>query len=203
MNSLGKFIPNLEMLLRLFAAMVLVALFLFLLDNMLIYWFDFPGTRSTLIHYNFLSEPSSFKPPAENQVGYGIMHLVLSGIIILGTIIAVAMIPGRTLSKDADLYTRIAAFIVRSAFWSVFLIGIVDMVISFLRVEGLLPGIFGDHLATQLGRSVYRGTFVHFPLILISIVISFFSRTLGFIWLALLIVAAEFLDCAYPVRILL
>jgi TRAP-type mannitol/chloroaromatic compound transport system permease small subunit len=40
---------------------------------------------------------------------------------------------------------------------------------------------------------VFRGTWVHFPLILASIVIASFTRTLGFLWLALLIVIAEFL----------
>ena len=67
------------------------------------------------------------------------------------------------------------------------------MVISFLRVEGFLAAVFGDQLAKDLGRSTWRGLYVHYPLIFISFIIGYFSRGLGFIWLALLIVAAELL----------
>ena len=38
----------------------------------------------------------------------------------------------------------------------------------------------------------FRITFVHFPLILISFVIGYFTRTVGFIWLAVLVVGSEF-----------
>ena len=37
-----------------------------------------------------------------------------------------------------------------------------------------------------------RITFIHFPLILISFVIGYFTRTVGFIWLAVLVVGSEF-----------
>jgi TRAP-type mannitol/chloroaromatic compound transport system permease small subunit len=65
------------------------------------------------------------------------------------------------------------------------------MVISFLRVEGLLPVLFGDALATELGRPQFRGGYVHIPLVLAGCVTAAFSRSLGFTWLALLVVAAE------------
>ena len=91
------------------------------------------------------------------------------------------------------MYSAIAAYIVRGAFWSVFLVGLTDMLISFVRVEGFLNAIVGDHYATQLGRSIFRGTYIHYPLILTGYFIAIFNRSLGFIWLALLIVAAEFL----------
>ena len=58
---------------------------------------------------------------------------------------------------------------------------------------GALPQTFfvGEKLTTELGLSRFRGTFVHYPLIVISLVIAYFTRTLGFIWLALLVVIAE------------
>ncbi|SVB25552.1 uncharacterized protein METZ01_LOCUS178406, partial [marine metagenome] len=94
---------------------------------------------------------------------------------------------------DSEVLSRLAAYIIRSAFWAVLLIGLVDMVVSFLRVEGLLSAVFGDQLAKDLGRSAYRGLYVHYPLIFVSFIIGYFSRGLGFMWLALLIVAAELL----------
>ena len=66
------------------------------------------------------------------------------------------------------------------------------MVISFLRVEGILAPVVGESLAKDLGRSSFRGDYVHYPLMGLSLVIAYFTRSLGFIWLALLIVLAEF-----------
>lgn len=105
----------------------------------------------------------------------------------------VAKTSSRGTTEDSVLYTAIAAYIVRGAFWAIFLIGLVDMAISFVRVEGFLPAIVGDHYAIQLGRSIFRGSYIHFPLLLLGFVLAAFTRTLGFIWLALLIVAGEFL----------
>ena len=85
------------------------------------------------------------------------------------------------------------AFFIRAAFWSVVLVGLADTVISFLRVEGMLEGVFGSDLSSALGRSNFRGTYVHIPLILASIAVAWFVRSLGFYWLALLVVVAELL----------
>ena len=45
----------------------------------------------------------------------------------------------RALQSAADAYAALAAFIIRAAFWTVFLVGLVDAVLSFLRVEDFLP----------------------------------------------------------------
>jgi len=92
---------------------------------------------------------------------------------------------------DSANLSGLSAFIIRAAFWSVLLIGIADTVISFLRVEGFLSYFVGDKLTTELGLSRFRGAFVHYPLIVVSLVIAYFTRTLGFAWLALLVVIAE------------
>lgn len=96
-----------------------------------------------------------------------------------------------TLRVDAQIITNFNTFIVRAAFWAVLFIGLADMAISFLRVEGLLAAVVGDELTTQLGRAKFRGPYVHVPLAFLGIVAAFFTRTLGFTWLALLIVIAE------------
>ena len=65
------------------------------------------------------------------------------------------------------------------------------MVVSFLRVEGLLAGVVGEDLTKKLGRQQFRGSYLHLPLLGAALVTAAFTRTLGFIWLSLLIVAAE------------
>ncbi|MFT6772409.1 MAG: TRAP-type mannitol/chloroaromatic compound transport system permease small subunit [Paracoccaceae bacterium] len=99
--------------------------------------------------------------------------------------------PLRGLREDADLITAINRFIIRGAFFAVLFIGFADAVISFLRVEELLDGIVGEELGGQLGLSAFRGPYVHIPLFVLGYVVACFTRTLGFTWLALLIVVAE------------
>ncbi|MEO0810316.1 MAG: TRAP transporter small permease subunit [Pseudomonadota bacterium] len=97
----------------------------------------------------------------------------------------------RTLRDDSQTLNDIVTFIVRAAFWAVLLIGLVDALISFLRVEGLLEYVLGSELAQALGRSHFRGSYVHMPLCVIAIYIATRRTTIDFIWLSLLVVGAE------------
>jgi len=59
-------------------------------------------------------------------------------------------------------------------------------------VEKLIEPIFNEAIKYKLVNPSFRITFIHFPLILISFVIGYFTRTVGFIWLAVLVVGSEF-----------
>ena len=87
--------------------------------------------------------------------------------------------------------TAMAAYVARFAFWTVLLVGLADAAISFLRVEELLQGIVGETITQDLGRNQYRGPVVHMPLIVLSLILAAVTRTIGFSWLALLVVIAE------------
>ena len=56
----------------------------------------------------------------------------------------------------------------------------------------LLAPLLGEGLTEALGRPHFRGIYVHYPLLLLGFVIALFNRSLGFIWLTLLVVLAEF-----------
>ena len=96
------------------------------------------------------------------------------------------------LRTEAVRLTALVTYLVRALFWAILLVGIVDAVISFLRVEDLLIFLVGEQMTLDLGRTSYRGTYVHYPLVLLGFFIALFVRGLGFTWLALLIVVAEF-----------
>jgi TRAP-type mannitol/chloroaromatic compound transport system permease small subunit len=98
--------------------------------------------------------------------------------------------PLRGLREDSDFVNGINTYLIRAAFFEVFFVGFADAVISFLRVEELLVG---ETLANDLARPLFRGPTVHIPLLVLGFVTAFFTRTLGFTWLALLIVVAELL----------
>ncbi len=176
--------------LRVFALSAVALAFVFVLNAYFVFWFDWPGIESLFGLLGLFG----YGPPKQPLGGGLFLALALLLLYVL-TFLAIAWYVLRTrrasLHHDAQTLSDIAAYIARAAFWSVLLIGFVDSAISFIRVEGFLPALIGTELSQQLGRSVFRGEYVHMPLILAGLVIAFFSRSLGFIWLALLVVAAE------------
>lgn len=166
--------------------------FVFTLNNYLIFWQGWPGLANLFSHLGWFGAEPLRTPLDGSDVTLGFLQLAMYAGAVLGVVAYTLKHAEATLTTDADILAGFAAYIARAAFWMVLLVGMADMVVSFLRVEGVLANVLGDHLTTQLGRATYRGTYVHFPLVAISLVIAWFSRSLGFTWLALLIVMAEF-----------
>lgn len=155
----------------------LAVLAAFLVNTVLVNWFGWPG----------LSELRKDGGLAGSVILQ--MCFYLTGLLV-ALALARAAKPG-SLRPSADRISAFNAFLVRAAFWAVLLVGVVDAAVSFLRVEGLLEMLVGEQLADGLGKSSFRGPYLHGPLVLAGIVIASFTRTLGFIWLAFLVVIAE------------
>jgi len=98
----------------------------------------------------------------------------------------------QTLEQDSKILSRFSAYLVRSSFWAVFLVGVADFVISFMVVERLWEVIFSPEVKALMVKAPVRITYIHFPIILISFVIGYFTKSVGFIWLAVLVVVSEF-----------
>jgi TRAP-type mannitol/chloroaromatic compound transport system permease small subunit len=182
-----------DSVLRVLAGLMVTMLFLFLVDNTLIFWFEWPGLARFAVHLNLIGEQRLSDSLTSPDIVRGWVQLLGFFSVICAVVVGVLCSTSRKLCQEAEIYTGLSSFIVRAAFWAVFLVGVTDMVISLLRVEGFLGILVGDHITTQLGRPIFRGTYVHFPLIVLSLVIAYLTRTLGFIWLALLIVVIEFI----------
>ncbi len=148
---------------------------MFLLNNFLTYWLDWPGATSV----------------SSNGGTLAWLQVALYGLGLAGAIWYVRNSRQLPLRTDASRLYGLTAYIIRWAFFSVLLVGLVDGFISFLRVEGFLEYFAGSSLTAELGRPVFRGLWVHVPLLMIALVIAGFTRTLGFTWLALLVVIAE------------
>ena len=99
----------------------------------------------------------------------------------------------KSLCWDSKTLHKFNLYFIRSCFWAVFLIGIVDVFIAFIRVEEISNIIFNDFIVRALKKPSFVCTYIHIPLVLLSFFIGYFSRTLGFTWLALMIVCAELL----------
>ena len=139
--------------------------------------FNYPGTLDFL------------KTPSLTNLLQPLVYAVLFFLAVLWSI----KTANTTLRKDAKKITAINAYIIRGCFFSVLLIGLIDASIAWLRVEGLLTTLFNESTASALLRSGFIGPKIHLPLIALGFLIAIFSRTLGFLWLALMIVGAELL----------
>ncbi len=177
---------------RVFSFSVVAISILFLFNDYLIFWQGWPGLVDLLAHNQWLGFAPLKSPLDENQLSQGWMQLVSYLGSIMLVVGYVMVTPQRGLRRDAVYLSAFAAYIIRGAFWMVFIVGFADMLISLLRVEGVLASLVGDEIARNLGRPQYRGANVHYPLIALSFVIALFTRSLGFTWLALLVVIAEF-----------
>ena len=179
-------------LLRVFSWLIVSLTLLFLVNNYLIFWRGWPGLWNFFANQEWFGfSPLRIPLNEENQMLGWIQTIALISIILLN-ILFVVKTPKRKLGEDSVILNRFAAYLTRSFFWAVFIVGCFDIVISFLRVEDFLEPLFGDVMAVELGRSVFRGTYIHYPLVILSFFIAYFVRGLGFTWLALLVVVAEF-----------
>ncbi|MEX1036155.1 MAG: TRAP transporter small permease subunit [Sneathiella sp.] len=164
---------------RVFGWCMLAALPIYFLNNYLSFVLGWPGMSPVF---------------GSGDVTYqSWIQLSLFVTVIVFAVILVQSTAKRHLRDDAAMISRLNTYLVRAAFWAVFLIGLVDMTLSFLRIEGILPYLVGTELDNNLARVHFRGPYVHIPLIFLSLIIALRSRTLGFQWLALLVVFAELL----------
>ena len=92
----------------------------------------------------------------------------------------------------ADFFDNTNGYIIRFAFWAVFIIGIVDAIISLLIIEGFIEHFFGKSWNVKLSNNSFRAPYVHFPLLFFALILGYFFKSLNFFWLAFLVVLAEF-----------
>ena len=176
--------------LRVFGWSIILLTFAFLINNILNHWHGFPGVDKFFASYNIFFENRNEFTQSESFKSW--IQFLIYIIAILISFIYVRLYNQIKLERDSEYLSNFSAYIIRSCFWSVFLVGIADMILSFLRVEDFLIPLFGESLGMNLGKAIFRGTYVHFPLIISAFIIGYFTRTLGFFWLAFLVVIAEF-----------
>jgi len=172
-----------DLLLRSLAFTVVYATVIFVLNNFLNFWALWPGAVNTLLG----------KSPTGPATGLGWLQ-VLS--YLAAPILAAIHVSKLRDESYHNLSVRVsdwAATSIKAAFWMVLLVGMADMLVSFLRIELMLEPIVGKGLTSELGKPKFRGAYVHLPLMLLACFIALRTKGLGFIWLSLLVVVAEFL----------
>jgi len=183
---------RMSLVIRVFSYSILATTFVFLINNVLTVWFDWPGVKNLFSHYGLFGFKKLSKPLSDSVLNFAILQLFFYLISILLAIFYVNRSIKQTLTADSKILDKITAYIIRSSFWAVLIVGLADLLISFLVVEKLIEPLFGEYLKIKLVVPAFRITFVHFPLILLSFVVGYFTRSVGFIWLAVLVVGSEF-----------
>ena len=176
--------------LRILSYSVLAFTIAFLINNILTVWVDWPGVKKIFSHYELFG----FKQKAlqGSELNYGYLQIGIYLICIAGVILYVFKTYSQTLEHDSEILSKFSAYLVRSSFWAVFLVGVADFIISFMVVERLWEAIFSPEVKAFMVKAPERITFIHFPIILGSFIIGYFTKSVGFIWLAVLVVLSEF-----------
>lgn len=172
-NAPGPARGTTPFVLRLIAWGTVFVTFAFLIENYLMHWLGMPGARSVV------------------SGGGGYAALAVYVLALAAAIWAATRPSEFGLRGDSARITAVAAYIARAAFWAMLLVGVADTVISFLRVENLLPGLVGDDLAMQLGLPQWRGPYVHMPLAALGLVLAGLTRGVSFVWFSLLVVVVQ------------
>ena len=183
---------NLSILIRIFGYSILAITFVFLINNVLTVWFDWPGIKQLYSNYGLFGFKKLSKPLEGSVLTFAFVQLFFYLVSLVIVIFYVFKSIKQTLESDAEILTKFTAYIIRSSFWAVLIVGAADLLVSFMIVEKLIEPIFNEEIKYKLINPSFRITFIHFPLILVSFVIGYFTRTVGFIWLAVLVVGSEF-----------
>ena len=184
---------NLSILIRIFSYSILTLTLIFLINNVLTVWFDWPGVKKLFSHYELFGFKKLNKPLEGLAINLSYIQFLFYFLSFVAVIIFVLKSLNQTLQTDSEILKKITAYVIRSSFWAVLIVGVVDFLISFMVVEKLVEPIFGEQVKINLVKPAFRITYIHFPLILVSFVIGYFNRSVGFIWLAVLVVGSEFL----------
>jgi TRAP-type mannitol/chloroaromatic compound transport system permease small subunit len=178
---------SLKSLIRFFSYFIIAIILFYLASRYLIYWHDFP---SLALFFQSLTGTENELSDTQKSKCFG---LLIATVLIFFFIIFMAKKGAiKNLSYDAERFKRWSYYLIRAAFWAVFLVGTADALISLLRVENFLIPLVGQEISDTLGLASKRGYYVHYPLIILALIIAFFTRSLGFIWLSFLVVLAEF-----------
>jgi TRAP-type mannitol/chloroaromatic compound transport system permease small subunit len=162
-------------------SMVFITL-IYLINNYLIVWREWPG----VVQY-FLNQSEA----TQNQGLLAWLQLLSYFAVVPIALYRMVTTPAHRMIDDSQRLSDWSAYLIRVAFWSVVLIGLFDGLLSWMRVEDLLLPVFGQELASNLGKSIFRGSYVHYPLILVSMLMAYRIKTVSMSWLALLVVFAE------------
>ena len=126
---------------KFFSVGIVLYVFAFLINNYLTFAGDWPGAFSITNDFNI----------------YSILQFSLYLIAILFPVYIVFFYKlNFTIIRLADFLEGLNGYIIRFAFWSVLIIGIVDAIISLLIIEGFIEMFFGKSWNVKFSNNSFR-----------------------------------------------
>ncbi len=160
---------------RFFGWLLINVLIAFMINNILNLSFQIPPAQDLILKNNYLS----------------LLPISIYFLALLFSFLISFKFIEKSYKWDSKLLHNFNVYFIRSCFWSILLIGTVDVTIAFMRVEEVSNLIFDDYLVKALKKPSFVCTYIHLPLLFFGFLIGYFTKTLGFTWLALMIVCAE------------
>ena len=130
---------NLPILIRIFSYSILSITFVFLINNTLTVWFDWPGIKQLFSQYGLFGFKKLSKPLEESVLTFAFIQLFFYLISLVMVIFYVFKSINQTLESDAEILSKFTAYIIRSSFWAVLIVGAADLLVSFMVVEKTKP----------------------------------------------------------------
>ena len=106
--------------------------------------------KSYFHNYGLFGFKKLSKPLEGSTLTFAFIQLFFYFISILLVIFYVFKSIKQTLESDAEILTKFTAYIIRSSFWAVLIVGIADAIVSFMVVEKLVEPILGEYLKVKL-----------------------------------------------------
>ena len=147
----------------------------FLINNFLNIYFDFEGVKSLLSGVNLTGTVTLLIYIA--CIAVGIWHVIKTN--------------NESYRDQAKSLHDFNVYFLRGCFFAVLFIGCIDFLLALLRSTDVLEFLVGNTISRALGLGNVVGPYVHIPLIAFGFIVAYFTKTLGWTWLALLIVFAE------------
>ena len=149
---------------KLFSISIVLFVFAFLINNYLTFGGNWPGPLTIFNNFNIYSTI---------QISFYFFALFFPFFFIFFYKKNISLI------DIANFFYNTKGYIIRFAFWAVFIIGLVEYLI-------------GKSWSIKLSNNAFRAPYVHFPLLVFSLFLAYIFKSLNFFWLAFLVVLAEF-----------
>ena len=130
---------NLPIIIRIFSYSILAITFIFLINNVLTVWFEWPGVKKLFSHYGLFGFKKLSSPLEGSLLTTAYIQLFLYFASILFAFIYVFRSIKQTLETDSNILTEFTSYIIRSSFWAVLIVGIADLIVSFILIPYELP----------------------------------------------------------------
>jgi len=147
----------------------------FLINNFLNIYFGFERLSSLFTGFSFTGSITLFIYIAFIAIG---MWYVNSSV-------------NESYREQAKKLHSFNVYFLRGCFFAVLFIGCIDFLLALLRSTDVLKFMVGESTSRALGLGNVVGPYIHIPLIVLGFIVANFTKTLGWTWLALLIVFAE------------